>query len=110
MTYGKFLKSLFLAGAALPLLPCSAGAETVRPAVGKYLLLAESDLKAQKYPAALHAVDQAQAVGNLTPYESLVVAQLRGSAAAGAGQYTLAAQSYQTVLEAGAGPRRSRSA
>jgi len=92
-----------LLGAAL-LLPSMANADTVRPAVAKFLLQAESDLKGQKYTAALAEVNRAEAVGSLSPYETLVVAQLRGGAAAGAGQYELAAHSYETVLASNATP------
>ncbi|MDR3505498.1 MAG: hypothetical protein P4L52_04560 [Acidocella sp.] len=99
--------SLLLSAALLvlpALAPALAKAETVRPAVAKFLLQAETDLKGQKYTAALAEVNRAEAVGGLSPYETLVVAQLRGGAAAGAGQYELAARSYQTVLASGSTP------
>jgi hypothetical protein len=89
---------------AAVLLPLFAHADTVRPAVAKYLQRAETELNAQSYTAALKDVDRAAAVGGLSAYESLVVAQLRGAAAAGAGEYALAAKSYQTVLASGAEP------
>lgn len=93
------LRAALLLGVALP-----AQAETVSPAVGKYLQQAESLIAAQKYPAALQAVQRADAVGHLSPYESMAVAQLRGAAAQGAGQYDLAASSYQQVLASGLAP------
>jgi hypothetical protein len=90
------------------LLPGLAKADTVRPAVAKFLLQAESDLKTQKYTEALAEVNRAEAVGGLSPYEGLVVAQLRGGAAAGAGQYELAARSYQTVLASNSMPTNEK--
>ena len=96
-------KYSLLLGAAL-LLPSMANADTVRPAVAKFLLQAESDLKGQKYTAALAEVSRAEAVGALSPYETLVVAQLRGAAAGGAGQYELAARSYAAVLASNGAP------
>jgi tetratricopeptide (TPR) repeat protein len=101
-------KLLPLLGAVLLPLPCFAGASTVSPAVGKYLLQAESALKARNYPAALRAVDQAGATGHLSDYESVVTAQLRGQAAAGAGNYQLAATSYQVVLASSLTPASER--
>jgi len=95
----KTLPLLF--GAALLLPPCFAGASTMRPAVGKHLLQAESYLKTQNYAAALREVNAASAVGGLSPDESLAIAQLRGAAEGGAGEYELAAQSYETVLASG---------
>ncbi len=77
-------KALLLLAASLA--APAALADTVRPEVGKYLVQAEKLLNAQKYAAALHAVDEAQALGHLTPYETQVTAELRGAAAAGAGQ------------------------
>jgi hypothetical protein len=93
---------------AVLLLPGLAKADTVRPAVAKFLLQAENDLKSQKYTAVLAEVSRAEAVGGLSPYESLVVAQLRGGAAAGAGQYELAARSYQIVLANNATPANEK--
>jgi len=98
------MKRSFLIAAALLMLPCLAGAQTVRPAVGKPLQQAEALMQRGNYNAALQQVNKAATVGNLTPYETLVVAQLRGAAAAGAGDYTQAASAYQTVLAAGLEP------
>jgi hypothetical protein len=76
----------------------------MRPAVAKHLLQAETYLNARNFPAALAEVNAAQAVGGLSPDERLAVAQLRGTAAGGAGDYELAAQSYETVLAGGSEP------
>lgn len=97
-------RTALLLGAALLLPPYSAGASTMRPAVAKHLLQAETYLNARNYSAALAEVNAAQAVGGLTPDEQLAAAQLRGAAAGGVGQYALAAQSYETVLADGHEP------
>jgi tetratricopeptide (TPR) repeat protein len=98
------MKLSLLTGAALLVLPCFAGADTVRPAVGKPLQQAEALIQRGNYNAALQQVNKAATVGSLTPYETLVVAQLRGAAAAGAGDYTQAASAYQIVLASGTEP------
>jgi len=102
------MKQILLLGAALCVLPFCAGADTVRAAVGKPLLQAEALMRQGDYHAALLKVNQASATSHLTPYETLVIAQLRGAAAAGAGEYGVAAASYQTVLAAGATPPAER--
>ena len=95
------MKSFLLLGAALCVLPFYAGASTVRPAVGKPLQQAETLISRQDYHAALQKVQQAKAVAGLTSYESLMIAQVQGAAAAGAGDYPAAATAYQAVLASG---------
>jgi hypothetical protein len=102
------MKYVLMLGAAVLLSPALAGASTMRPEVAKHLLQAESDLRAKNYTAALTQVDKAQAVGQLSPGETLAVAQLRGTAAGGAGDYEVAAQSYETVLASGNQPPATR--
>jgi hypothetical protein len=82
----------------------AAQADPVRAAVGDPLRQAEELIQRQEYRSALMKVAQASAVGHLTSYETLVVAQVRGIAAAGAGDYTLAAEAYETVLNSGSLP------
>jgi tetratricopeptide (TPR) repeat protein len=98
------MKRSLLIGAALLVLPCFAGADTVRPAVGKPLQQAELLIQRGNYNAALQQVNKASAVGGLTPFESVLIAQLRGAAEAGAGHYSAAASAYQIVLASGAEP------
>jgi hypothetical protein len=102
------MRHLFLIGAVLCALPFYAGADTVRPAVGKPLLQAETLMRQGNYHAALLKVNQASEVGGLTAYEGLVIAQVRGAAAAGAGDYIDAANSYQTVLASGSQPQTAQ--
>jgi hypothetical protein len=93
----KTLHPLLL-GAALLLLPCSAGADTVSPAVASQLLKAETALKSQSYAAALADVNRAATTAGLSAYDHQVIAELRAAAAGGVGQYGLAAQSYAEAL------------
>ena len=98
------MKSFPLMATALLLLPFTAQADTVRAAVGKPLQQAEALIQKRDYQAALTKVDQANAVGQLTPYEAVVIAQVKGIAAAGAGDYPQAAGAYETVLNSGTVP------
>ena len=82
------------AGAAL-------AADTVRPEVGKPLKAAEALLKAGKGHEALARVNEADAVPNKTPYESLLVQQMRGSAAHAAGDLPTAIKSFEAVVNSG---------
>jgi hypothetical protein len=88
--------------AALILLAISlqtiAAEQTVRPEVGTPLQEAQTQLQDKKYPEALAKIDQAEAVGNLTPYESYIVARMRSAAATGAGDYATAGKAYDAVL------------
>ena len=68
--------------------------EAVRPEVGKPLQAAESLIKQQKYPDALAKLRVAQSVGDLTPYETSLIDQLRGIAAAASGDHQTAAHAF----------------
>ncbi len=71
-----------LAGAASVALPAPAHAqETLRPAVGRPLQQAESDMRRRAFPKAMAELDAADAVRDKTPYESYVIAQLRAAIA-----------------------------
>jgi hypothetical protein len=98
------MKLSILIGAALIALPRATSADTMRPAIGKPLQQAEALIQKQDYRAALLKVQQASAVGGLTKYETVVIAQVRGMAAADAGDYGQAASAYQTVLASGTEP------
>jgi hypothetical protein len=76
-------------------------ADTLRPEVGKPLEQAEALMKAQKYKEALATVGEADAVPNKSAYESLVIEQVRGAAAAGAGEVEVAARAYDAVIASG---------
>lgn len=83
-------------------------ADTVRASVGKPLQQAEALIARHDYQAALAQVSKARAAGNLTAYESLVVAQVEGIAASGAGEYTEAASAYEAVLNSNSIPASQR--
>jgi hypothetical protein len=105
---GRTMRFSFLIGAALLVLPGLAGADTVRPAVGKPLQQAQALIQKGNFDAALQQVNKAAAVGGLTPFEAVVIAQIRGTAEAGAGNYSQAASAYQTVLGYGTEPAATR--
>jgi tetratricopeptide (TPR) repeat protein len=94
------LKILRLAAAFLAL-PLAARADTVRAAVGKPLQQASALIQEKNYQAALLKVHCAAAVPHLSPYETLLIAEVGGAAATGAGDYRQAAADYQLVLVSG---------
>jgi hypothetical protein len=85
--------------AVLPV--ASYAADTLRPDVSKPLNAAQDLYRARKYQDALTKIDQAAAVPGKTPYESLMVEEMRGAAAAAAGNNAVAAQAYETLLSSG---------
>jgi hypothetical protein len=99
MKYAPLLLTALLA------LPVAARADAVRPAVGKPVQQAEALIQEQKYREALLKLQRAAAVPHLSPYESLVIAEVRGAADSGAGNYREAAADYQQVLAAGDAPQ-----
>ncbi|HEV2098254.1 MAG TPA: hypothetical protein VGR45_04940, partial [Stellaceae bacterium] len=72
-------------------------AKTARPAVGRPLREAQALLAAHRYAEALAKIRQADAVKNKTPYETLVVEELRGFAEKGAGDNLAAIKSFETI-------------
>jgi hypothetical protein len=104
----KFFASFFQKRSAsllaLSLLAHPAAAQTLRPAVGRPLQQAENLIRVQNYNAALAKIQQAAAVHGLSTDESLTIAELRGEAEAGAGDYGAAAGAYRQALATGAVP------
>jgi hypothetical protein len=87
---------------ALVMLPVTShAADTLRPDVAKPLNAAQDLYRAHKYNDALTKIDQAAAVPGKTPYESTMVEEMRGAAAAAAGNNAVAAQAYETLLGSG---------
>src|SRR5580692_5880254 len=70
------LGSAFVAG-GVAFVPSTVEAAGVRPAIGKPLQQAQALAAAGKYPAALDAVSQAEAVPNKTPAETQIISQMR---------------------------------
>jgi hypothetical protein len=105
-TYQRF-KHAVMAGAigamsALVVMPVTShAADTLRPDVAKPLNAAQDLYRAHKYKDALTKIDQAAAVPGKTPYESYMVEEMRGAAAAAAGDNAVAAQAYETLLSSG---------
>jgi len=95
------MKKAALLVTALLALPVGALADTVRPAVGKPLRQAEVLIQEKNYQAALLQLRRAAAVPHLSPYETVVIAEVHGAAASGAGDYRGAARDYQQVLASG---------
>jgi outer membrane protein assembly factor BamD (BamD/ComL family) len=93
---------LAIAGILLAFASSAALAQnTVRPDVGKPLKAAEALIKSGKAREALAKVNEADAVPNKTAYESLLVQQMRGSAAHAAGDYASAIKSFEAVVSSG---------
>ncbi len=101
---------LAIAGILLALAssPALAAENTVRPDVGKPLKAAEALLRAGKGREALAKVNEADAVSNKTPYENLLVQQMRASAAQAAGDLATAAKSFEAVVSSGKLPAKEQ--
>ncbi len=95
------MKRILALAISLLAFPVATRAETVRPAVGKPLQQASALIQQKNYPAALLKVHRAAAVPHLSAYESLLIAEVGGAAATGAGDYRQAAADYQQVLASG---------
>ena len=75
--------------------------EAVRPEVGKPLQAAQALVKQRKGREALAEVAKAEAVGNRTAYENLLINEMKGSAATLAGDHDTAIRSFEAVLNSG---------
>ncbi|MFM0669232.1 tetratricopeptide repeat protein [Paraburkholderia sediminicola] len=95
----RFKRAVIAAALVLPL--ASHAADTLRPDVAKPLNAAQDLYRTHKYRDALTKIDQAAAVPGKTPYESTMIEQMRGAAAAAAGDTGVAAQAYETLLSSG---------
>jgi hypothetical protein len=101
---------LAMAGVLLAFASSSALAaeNTVRPEVGKPLKAAEALLRSGKGREALAKVNEADAVSNKTAYESLLVQQMRASAAQAAGELPTAVKSFEAVVSSGKLPAKEQ--
>lgn len=86
---------------AFSLAPAAFAQDTVRPEVGKPLKEAGDLLRAGKNREALAKVNEADAVGGKTAYESFLIQRMRGSAAAAAGDNDTAIRSFEAVIGSG---------
>jgi hypothetical protein len=73
----------------------------VRPEVGKPLQAAQNFVKLRKGREALAEVAKAEAVGNKTAYEQLLINEMKGSAATLAGDHETAINAFNAVLNSG---------
>src|SRR5712671_305121 len=85
-----------------------AGAQTVRPEVGKPIQAAIELIKAKKGKEAIAKVREAQAVGDRTPYENYLVERVLGQAAATAGDASTAARAFENVATMPGTPQGER--
>jgi hypothetical protein len=89
--------------AATPLLGMSSAyaAEAVRPEVGKPLLEAQSLIKAGRNKEALSKLREAEAAAGRNANEQYLIDRVRASAAMGAGEYELAAKTFESLIASG---------
>jgi tetratricopeptide (TPR) repeat protein len=90
-----------LVASGFALAPTAFAQDTVRPEVGKPLKEAGEMMKAGKNREALGKINEADAVGGKTAYESFLITRMRGSAAAAAGDNDTAIKSFETVIASG---------
>lgn len=82
--------------------------QAVRPEVGNPLKAAQSLTKSGRHREALAEIQKAEAAGNKTAYENLLINQMRGSVAMAAGDNETAMRSFDAVLSAGNVPARDQ--
>lgn len=75
--------------------------DELRPSVGKPLQEAQKLMAVGKNSEALPLIREAEAVGKLSPYERLIIHQMRGAALSGAGDSLGAVKSFEKVLASG---------
>lgn len=104
LSLGLIAAGLGVAGLASAVMAPSAAyaAEGLSPEVGKPLQAAQELAKKGKFKEALEEVSKAEAASKKTAYESLVIAQMRGSIAQQAGDTNAAINAYEAVLKSGA--------
>lgn len=100
-----------LAATVLSLVMATAAAQKgqkLRAEVGKPLQAAEKALQAKNYGEAMTQIDAAAKVSNLTPYESYVIARMKGSAALGKKDYKTALAAYEASIASGQLPEADK--
>jgi hypothetical protein len=93
-----------------PPAPASAASavNAVRPEFGKPFTAAQEAMKANNAPDALARLKEAEAVGNLSPYEAYLIPRLRGPALYASGDMAGAEKDLQTVLDSSFLPAEDR--
>lgn len=87
--------------AGQPAPAASAPVEAVRAVIAAPITAARDLLAAGRFKEALTKVAEAEAVPDRTPYENFILDQLRGGAAAGAGDIDTAVRSFESALATG---------
>lgn len=100
--------SLFLLLAAGAATADEGKGATVRPEIGKPVNAALELLKARKGKDGLAKVREAEAVGGKSPYETYLVARVKGQAASLAGEPGVAAEAFEAALASPAMPAADR--
>lgn len=88
----------------------SAGAQSLRPEIGKPLQQAGELIKAGNGRAALAKVREAEAVGNRTPAEQLTIDRMKAAAAQRAGDNATAVQALNAVFGKASGSEQAQAA
>lgn len=78
-----------------------AGAQGVRPEVGKPLQAAREALKARRYAEAAAKVREADNASNKTPNEAFTIERMRAAVAAASGDTATAIRSYENIIASG---------
>lgn len=73
--------------------------DAIRPEMGKPLQAAQQLIREKNFRAALEKIREADGISGKTAYEISLVEQLRGIAAAGAGDPATAIRAFETLLE-----------
>ncbi|MCX7171273.1 MAG: hypothetical protein NTY41_13565 [Proteobacteria bacterium] len=106
----KWLGACWIVLAALWMIPAMAqeGGKTVRPEIGKPVQAALDLLKQKKGKDALTKVREAEAVGDKTAHETFLIDQVRGQAAALAGEAAVAARAFEAAAASAAAGEKEK--
>ena len=108
MNSGKFSIALRAVAAAAMLMVAVPGMtapkQQLSAEVGKPLQEAQAALGSKDYKTALAKIKEAEGKSKKSPYETYVISQMRGAAAAGAGDMATAAASFEAALATGQVP------
>jgi tetratricopeptide (TPR) repeat protein len=77
------------------------GPKVIRPEIRKFTVAAQLAVEAKKYNEALARLKEADEVGNKTPFEEVIVEQLRLFAAIGAQEPATAAKAFDALRAGG---------
>lgn len=106
----QWLGAFCIVLAALWMIPAMAqeGAKTVRPEIGKPIQAALDLLKQKRGKDALAKVREAEAVGDKTAHETFLIDQVRGQAAALAGEAAVAARAFEAAAASAAAGEKEK--